>query len=140
QMIHDKGWSPVLITDREEFREQVARLWQYGCEGIVNEPIIKVAEKMTAMACVVTPDTGILHLAQAVGTPTVGLFGLFPPHLRTRGYNTVVVPDHPQICLGHPEGRLCGWSCLERITAPMIMDGITRHIGKHETQPEQIKH
>ena len=40
-------------------------------------------EQMAAMIC---PDSGLLHLAVAVGTPTVGLFGPIPPQLRTAGY------------------------------------------------------
>jgi len=42
-----------------------------------------IIEQMTAMIC---PDSGLLHLAVAVGTPTVGLFGPIPPQLRTAGY------------------------------------------------------
>ncbi len=40
-------------------------------------------EQMSVMIC---PDSGLLHLAVAVGTPTVGLFGPIPPELRTVGY------------------------------------------------------
>ncbi len=40
-------------------------------------------EQMTAMIC---PDSGLLHLAVAVGTAAVGLFGPIAPQLRTAGY------------------------------------------------------
>jgi ADP-heptose:LPS heptosyltransferase len=36
-------------------------------------------------ACVIAPDSSILHLASALDVPAVGLFGSIPWHLRT-GY------------------------------------------------------
>lgn len=80
-----------------------------------------------------TPDTGLLHMAQAVGTPTVAMWGIVPPELRTKGYNTVVVPN---TSLGQCNGTdvlhcpCCTWtfqqwSCMTKITLPMLTTALT---------------
>jgi len=37
-------------------------------------------------AALIAPDSGLLHLAAAVGTPSVGIFGPIDPRLRVAGY------------------------------------------------------
>jgi len=51
--------------------------------GLSLRQAAALIEQMAVMIC---PDSGLLHLAVAVGTPTVGLFGPIPPQLRTAGY------------------------------------------------------
>lgn len=48
-----------------------------GCRAVtlVGAPIGRVAAVLARAAAVLGPDSGVLHLAQAVGTPTVRLFG-----------------------------------------------------------------
>ena len=55
-----------------------------------------LSQQMDLMIC---PDSGLLHLAVAVGTPTVGLFGPIPPWLR--------VADYPG-CVGLSGAEACG--------------------------------
>jgi ADP-heptose:LPS heptosyltransferase len=37
--------------------------------------------------CIISPDTGLYHLAEAVGTPHVDLFSTWPPNRRVSRYN-----------------------------------------------------
>jgi ADP-heptose:LPS heptosyltransferase len=66
------------------------------CEVIENQPIRRVAALLQHVDLVVSNDTGIMHVAAAVGTPVLSLFGptdpaqwapVGPPHRYIRGVN-----------------------------------------------------
>lgn len=76
------GFTPVLIGGPQE--QPVAE----KIEALASNPVINLAAKtsFTALAgvlanaaVVVSSDTGALHLAVAVGAPSVGLFGVTDP-------------------------------------------------------------
>lgn len=125
RMIRQRGWVPVIISEHERFRID-------QCEHLIGFNCLEVAAALTTLNCIVTPDTGILHLAESVGAKTVSLWGLFEPRLRSAGYNTVVVPHTPIPCSSPTSCIICGWSCMKQITAPMIMGGITQQLGCSE--------
>ena len=54
--------------------------------ALIGRQIRFVASCMAHLDAVVTPDTGLLHVAGAVGTPILGLFGSTDPLLRMREY------------------------------------------------------
>ena len=121
--LYTKGYLPVGIDSARPLDSA------YGI-SYVGRPLDRVAALLERCTAVLTPDTGLLHLAQAVGTPQVALWGIMPPELRVAGYNCVVVPKES---LGHciTAGYHCQncwtfqrWSCLHRITPTMIIDGL----------------
>jgi ADP-heptose:LPS heptosyltransferase len=76
------GFTPVLIGGPQE--QAVAE----KIETIASNPVINLVAKtsftelasvLANAAVVVSSDTGALHLAVAVGAPTVGLFGVTDP-------------------------------------------------------------
>lgn len=121
--MHTRGLEPLTIDPIQKSSSIYAR-------SLIGQPLDHVAAVIEKCKLLVVPDTGLLHLAQAVGTPTVALWGIMPPELRVAGYNTVVVPKR---CLGVclPEERCpqCSWkfqrwSCPRRITITHIIDGV----------------
>lgn len=121
--LHTSGYTPVGI-------DPIKSLTSIYGRSCVGKKLDFVAALLQACTLVLTPDTGLLHLAQAVGTPTVALWGIMRPELRVKGYNTVVVPKNS---LGYCplEELACKrcwlfqrWSCMKRITLPMIIDGL----------------
>lgn len=54
---------------------------------------LELAAMIANMDCVVAPDTGIVHLAAAVGTPVVALTGSIPGDLRWSAYDDITVID-----------------------------------------------
>ena len=54
-----------------------------GAEVMRGNSLVEVAHGLAGCAVAVTNDSGLLHLAEAVGTPVVGLFG---PTVKAFGY------------------------------------------------------
>jgi ADP-heptose:LPS heptosyltransferase len=96
----------------------------------VGQQIDFVAGLLRYCRVVLTPDTGLLHLAEAVGTRTVALWGIMDPALRVKDYDTVLVPPQSLgFCTGQRE-RECTcmkqqrWSCLKRIQFGQVIAGL----------------
>lgn len=126
--LHTKGYLPVGIDWQKPLNSS------YGI-SYVGRRLDSVAALLERCAAVLTPDTGLLHLAQAVGTPQVALWGIMPPELRVAGYNCVVVPKESLgYCADTDGGCRCPWkfqqwSCLRRITPTMIINGLQEVLG-----------
>lgn len=110
---------PILITETDQ------------TVNLVGRKISFVAAAIERMRLLITPDTGLLHLAEALNVPTVALWGIMRPELRVKGYSTVVVPERS---LGQCTDRYCPsctwpfqrWSCTRSITPAMIASGVRR--------------
>jgi ADP-heptose:LPS heptosyltransferase len=123
--LHTKGYLPVGIDSTKPLESPYA----FSCVG---KRIDFVAALLAQCKMILTPDTGLLHLAQAVNTPQVALWGIMPPRLRVKGYNCTVVPNESLgYCQTPEELKSCQcrwkfqqWSCLRRITLSMITNGL----------------
>ncbi len=81
------GTARVFLGPREEtwyagspLAEAAVR---HGADIVRDRPLPEVARQLAACAAVVTNDSGLLHLSEAVGTPVIALFG---PTVRAFGY------------------------------------------------------
>ena len=75
----------------------------------------------TADVCV-TPDTGLLFAAVSVDTPTIAIFGCWPPHLCVEGYQNVFAFDANEI-LGRVhcyDSLHCSGAQLAAVTVDMV--------------------
>jgi ADP-heptose:LPS heptosyltransferase len=116
------GFKPVSIDFSERAHEMIP-----ACLG---KNIRQVGAIIANLDAVVAPDTGILHLAGAVGTPILGIFGSSDGDLRMREYaghytdprkfvtcgpcwynNTCLQDEKPQ---NH-------YLCLKRITPRLVL-------------------
>jgi ADP-heptose:LPS heptosyltransferase len=123
--LHTSGYLPVGIDPTKTLNS----IYAVSCIG---KQIDFVAGIIKRMRLILTPDTGLLHLAQAVGTPQVALWGIMPPELRMKGYDCIVVPKKSLgFCKDSDELRSCKchwkfqqWSCIHRITPTMIFNAL----------------
>jgi heptosyltransferase-1 len=95
-LIAARGTQPVLVWGNATERDVAERVAAAG-HGIVAPPtsIPQLAGLIAAAAILVSGDTGPLHLALALGTPAVGLFGPVPAERngpRGSGYRCLQAP------------------------------------------------
>ncbi len=81
ELLQAEGYTVAFLGERWQGLTPPKVVDLTGCLSLRQAAAL--IEQMTAMIC---PDSGLLHLAVAVGTATVGLFGPIPPQLRTAGY------------------------------------------------------
>ena len=106
--------------------------------GTFRGPLLNAAALLAHADAVVSSDSGILHLAGAVGTPAVGLYGPtspvlgFPPLGRGRAYGIELAcrPCHihgPRVCwMGH---RRC-WRLMRPDDIVAVVAGLLPASGK----------
>jgi heptosyltransferase-2 len=120
-----RGEAPLLLGTREDLdtAERIAR--ETGARSLVGrdrpELLIALLSRLDALVC---GDTGVGHLAAALGTPVVALFGPTDPRLSApRG--PVRVLAHPVPCapcfyrtcpIEHP--------CLRGLAAPAVAEAL----------------
>lgn len=82
QLLHDEMNADIFLTEGPMDRDVIdalAALIRTPFVRIRNRAMSFVAATLKQMDLVVTNDTGIMHLAAAVGTPTLSLFGPTDP-------------------------------------------------------------
>jgi len=87
RLIHS-GFEVLLLGDKREVsiggRRGVSLV---GAKNLTASLSIRAtAALIEQCACLIAPDSGLLHLSAAVGTPSVGIFGPIDPELRVGGY------------------------------------------------------
>ena len=92
--LNTAGWN-VVVLDHET---------QHGCpngKGALDlTGLLSIRETAAIMACcdvILTPDTGLFHLAGALDLPTVAYFGAFPAAER-QAHQTLTVLNTPENC------------------------------------------
>jgi ADP-heptose:LPS heptosyltransferase len=106
---------------------------------LCGQPLDVSAAIYARCAALVAPDSGAAHLAAAVGTPTVRLYGPAPPAVfgpwPARPDQRVLLTDAlPCVPCGHLEAPPCG---AERLPACMLALGVTDVLKAVETLVRQ---
>lgn len=125
------GMRSVIITHDGDPMTNV--LWNNlpGSLLLHNEDIRGIAGIMIHCDLVICPDSSILHLAAALGTPTVGLFG--PTHGPSRIVhykNAVSIWEGEDIpaCPCWYDNCPTGYACIDRITSQDIVEKCLKHL------------
>ena len=107
-----------------------------GVTVVADASLPEVAAALAGVGALVTNDSGLLHVAEAVGTPVVALFG---PTVREFGYfplladsRVLEVPLECRPCSRNGK-RPChrqDLACLRRITPESVLDAARLALGK----------
>jgi heptosyltransferase-2 len=125
------GMTPILLGAPRDASLADAITEACGVPSLVgkDEPALLPAV-LSAVDVLVAGDTGVAHLAAALGTPVVALFGPTDPR-RTAPRGRVVTLTNPVPCapcylracpIEHP--------CLAGVTGPQVLDAVTALLGR----------
>lgn len=103
-----------------------------GAGDVVNAvgrtSLREVVAVMERAAVAIGPDTGPMHIAVAVGTPVVALFGATSPHRSGPWRGEVIRGDAPCAPCYLPRCPI-GQVCMESVTPAMVIERVERAIG-----------
>lgn len=126
---------PVVITGSDQERPYIAAIRQQTKAA----PILDLSGRTTLkdLAClyhraalVVTTDSGPMHIAAAVGTPVVALFGPTDPR-RTGPYGAQHLVVRKEMACSPCFRKQCPTrACMEEISVEEVWEGIKERLGR----------
>ena len=120
------AWGP----GEEPLVQRVARATSYTPAIAPATTLLQLAALLSHCAVCVSGDTGPLHLAAAMGTPTVALFGPSNPQ-RNGPYGPGHVVLHHKLPCSNCYQRTCNhWECLPGIEIETVVQAIGRLLEK----------
>lgn len=122
----------VIVTHASDNRSDI--MWDNipGSIYLRNADVRAIAGVMVHSDLVLCPDSSILHLAGALGVPTVSLFGPTPPQCRINHYrNAVALWEAKDLapCPCWYEGCPIGKICWARIQVEDIVGKCVEHLN-----------
>lgn len=129
------GWTPVNI------RLRPVPWWPKGL-GVTGLTSPQQQLRVLSRCAVLAVDTGTLHLANALGRPSVGLFGPVPGKLRVAGQPNCTVLESPSPCRDcYVHQRKCTAStrakCFDDIKPATIVAAL-RSKREHQRQDPEL--
>jgi len=127
----------VLLFDHE-------RIGWSGDDILDATGKFSIREVITAVSMcnvIVSPDTGVYHVANAVGTPAVVVFSTIDPDLRVRYYDKVSVIWHGNNKEGCPcfDAGCHALPCLKSVKPGEIMDEVKKWVTIDRSEPVHIE-
>ena len=130
----NKGYK-IVILGSDPDREDADRINKYtgnNCIDLTGKTsLMDVAVILKKSRLLVTADSGLMHIAYAVGTPTVSLFGSgIEKKWAPRGKKHIVINNHldcsPCTRFGYTPRCKRGVKCLSSIS----IDAVTEAVGE----------
>lgn len=126
EMIQDKYHLPVVIIGNKKVIEDISQVSQYSLLGRTN--IMQLIEIIRRAKCLVSPDSGPIHIAGALNTPCVALFSRDLPSRWAPKNNCYPIylnyscsPCESEIFKNCPHEL----ACIRKITADMVMEKLS---------------
>jgi ADP-heptose:LPS heptosyltransferase len=119
--IQDRFHLPVIVTGSTDNIPDAEKISPYTLAGKTNIP--QLIELIRRASLLVTPDSGPMHIAGAVGTKVVALFSKdlpsrWAPH---RNCKVVMLNKSCSPCYGETAGNCQNVACMRDITADMVL-------------------
>jgi ADP-heptose:LPS heptosyltransferase len=126
----EQGWTVFAIGSKDRMTPS-----SWNVKNFVGQTsLMQLASLCSQAQLMVTPCTSSLHLAQAMGCPTVGVFGITRArYITTRGSRLAAVESDESVhgsgmrhkVIGHTHVDV-GSACMESISVDSVIRGIER--------------
>ena len=131
------GLRPLLVggpsaTERR-MADQVSAACAVAVVDALGDDLRRLAWLIEGSALLVTPDTGPLHIARALGTPVVGLFGYTNPKRSGpyRAFQDLIVDGYAE-CLGENyEATHRYRTGMERISVDSVLEKVSLAVSRY---------
>ncbi len=130
-----EGWKAVIFDHEAKLGWEDENTANF-CGKLTIRQVAALIDKCDVM---VTPDSGLMHVAGALETPTVGLFGTIPPELRIKYYRNSVALTGLDACITN-HGKACFdmancWvnndvkvACMESIKPERVIEEVKKFL------------
>ena len=133
ELLRTEEGVPVLINGTSEEEQHFSSLLQIrGVRSLFGSSLHELIMALSHARCLVSVDTGTMHLAAALGTPVVALFGpsnplLTGPYSLHGNHHTLVSGVDCQPCVGTAEQKKCGFNrCMAELEPGRVFEAIQR--------------
>lgn len=120
-------------AERPETRAVMARMRTKAVDLTGQTPVGLLPSLLRRAAVLVTNDSGPMHIAAAVGTPVVALFGPTDP-VRTgpygRGHVVLSNPVECRPCFRRECSRAVTLECLTGVTSEQVVRAVQQQLGR----------
>jgi len=136
RLVAERGAGVVLVggADERDLAEAiVSRMKSPALDLVGRTTLLQLGAVLQRCTTIVTGDTGPLHMATAVGTPAVALFGAINPD-RTgpvgEGHRVIRHPEVPCVpCVADRCVNPVIMECMKKITVEEVFREVERMIG-----------
>ncbi len=135
-LARDQGFQIRLLGSPSESKlaeELMNEAGEIGIDNRVGQPLGALVDSIAGLTALIAGDTGPLHIARALGVPTVALFGPTDSALHAFGAHDAVLcrplPCRPCSAHGQAECPLQHHRCMTDIRAQEVQSGLLRVIS-----------
>jgi len=125
----------VLVNGTPDEQAAFASLLQVpNVHSLFGSTLPTLCTALTKAAALVTVDTGTMHLATALGTPVIALFGptdptLTGPYSRKIPHAVLLGGVDCQPCVGTPLQKKCGFNrCMSELAPERVLETLMKTI------------
>lgn len=130
------GLAIAINGTEEEGRHFESLLAIPGVQSLFGSPLQSLIQALAKARCLVSVDTGTMHLSAALGTPTIALFGPSIPEL-TGPYpgkipGTVLTSGIDcQPCFRTPAQKQCTFNrCMQELKPEVVYQSVDQVISR----------
>ena len=135
KLVKEKYNMPVVVLGTKDVVEQASKISPYCLAG--RTTLLQTVELIRRARLLVTPDSGPMHIAGAVGTPVVALFNKdLPSRWAPKKKCEVVYLNYDCSPCDDETAKNCKYHlrCMRDITGEMVIERIDRFIYKWDKE------
>ena len=130
RMAEEQLGMPVLVSGPADKREDAERIGGYNLTG--RTTTLQLVELVRRAKCLVTPDSGPMHIAGAVDTPVAALFSKDLPSRWAPQKKCIPITLQTECspCDDDTARRCTDVKCMRNITAEMVMQACKKLLNE----------
>ncbi len=132
RLIENYGAQIIFTGGKDDYQsiEDILSLMEHKALNSSGETSLKELSFLLSLSdLMITTDSGPMHIASAMGTPTVALFGPTAPW-RTGPYSNNAIILRNNISCSPCFKRKCDIkSCMDRISVEEVLDAVVKQLG-----------